>query len=119
MNPLRYVGWAVLALWSARWSFFAVAGGVFQGGISMEVAVRVACVAALVIGIPLLAFRRPGVGAPVLIAEGLGLLAWVVSLQRNPPATTLFLVLTLALPPALAGVLLLADAWRSGASSAA
>jgi hypothetical protein len=50
-------------------------------------------------------------GGALFAALGLLLLWACLYFFHNPPATTWFLVLTLALPPFIAGLLLLGDGW--------
>src|SRR5262245_40770658 len=101
MKPLRLAGYALVGVWSAWWLYFAVAAG-----IATAPAWIVAAAAFLLAWIPTLAWRWPRAGAALLAAEGLFLLGWVLfGLHRNLPSTTAFLVLTLAAPPLLAGLL--------------
>lgn len=101
MTRLRRLAGAVLGVWAAWWAFFAFAQrpplGIASG------------VALVLFAIPLLAWRWRGPGGVVLVAEALTLLAWVIWYLHNPPLSTLFLGLTLVLPPLLAGVLLIVD----------
>src|SRR5689334_14712025 len=101
MKRLRLAGYALVGVWSAFWLFFAFASGIGNAGV-----LRVAIVALLLVGIPVLAWLWPRVGAALLIAEGFFLLGWVYFYLRNPAHTTTLLVLTLAAPPLLAGLLL-------------
>ena len=105
MTKSRLCAGALLGLWAAWWAFFAFA--------QRPTLVITAGVAMVLFAIPLLAWSWRGVGGAILVAEGLALLAWVTfTLHKNPPATTMFLVLTLVLPPLLSGILLLAEGGR-------
>jgi len=108
MSKLRLAAAALLLLWAGFWAFFAFA---------QAPPLPIATGAALVLfAVPLIAWRWRGPGGTVLAAEGLALLAWVTQYLRNPPPTTFLLILTLALPPLLAGILLIADAWKPSPS---
>ena len=108
MTRYRVLTGALLGLWAAWWAFFAF--------VQTPPLVIAAGVAVVLFAVPLLGWRLGAPGGAILVVEGLGLLAWVSSFwQTNPPATTAFLVLTLALPPLLAGILLLADRKPSAA----
>jgi hypothetical protein len=103
MTKSRLLAGALLIGWAAWWALFA-----FAQRPPLPIA---AGVTLILFVIPLLAWRWNGPGGAVLGAEGLALLSWVAGLH-NPPATTLFLVLTLGLPPLLSGILLMADGWK-------
>lgn len=111
MTKTRLLAGALLGTWAAWWAFFAF--------VQRPPLVIAAGVATVLFAVPLLAWRWRGPGGAVLVAEGLALLAWVTwALHKNPPATTVFLVLTLALPPLLSGILLTADGAKPRALNA-
>ncbi len=117
MSPLRLSAVITLALWAAWWLFFAVASSVSEHGGHWKDAFGIyTLVLLLLIGVPTVAWRRPGLGAWLLLAESLFLFWFVLFFAHNPLNTTLFLVLTLALPPLAAGVLLLLPGSGPGAS---
>lgn len=101
MNASRIAAWTVLGLWAACWAFFAFAAGLRWDG-------PVGLVALLVVGIPLSACCWPRLGAALLVVESLFLLGAVLFYLHNSLWTTLLLIGTLALPPGLTGLLLLA-----------
>lgn len=108
----RVLGLGLGAIWAAWWTFFAVAsslGEVFSRGHAFS-HVPVAIVLALLSAIAV-AWRWPAAGRILFAAFGLLLLWASVYFFNNPPATIWFLVLTLALPPLVSGLLLLADQW--------
>lgn len=99
MTKPRLFAGALLGGWIAWWAFFA-----FAQRPPLPIAGGVALV---LFAVPLLGWRWRGAGGAVLILEALALLAWVTAFLHNPPPTTWFLILTLVLPPLLAGILLL------------
>lgn len=112
MTKVRLLAGALLGVWAAWWAFFAF--------VQKPPLLIAAGVALVLFAIPFLGWRWRRPGGAVLVAEGLALLALVTwALHRNPPATSVFLVLTLALPPLLSGILLMADGGRPRALNAA
>jgi hypothetical protein len=112
---LRYLALSLGVLWAGWWTFFAVAsemGEVIGRGRPISL-VPVTFVLAL-LGSVVVAWRWPTVGGVLFAALGLFLCWASLFYFHNPPATTCFLLLTLALPPFLAGLLLLSDGWRRG-----
>jgi hypothetical protein len=113
---MRALALGLGTLWAAWWTFFAVASSVGnvigKEGESFS-AVPVMIVLALLVSV-VVAWRWPRAGGALFAALGLFLLWASVSFFNNPPTTTWFLVLTLAVPPFIAGLLLLADRWRRG-----
>jgi hypothetical protein len=87
---LRLIAGAILTCWAGWWGFFAFA--------QAPPAPIAAGVVLVLFALPLIAWAWRRAGGAVLVAEGVTLLAWIVSLP-NPTATTLFLVSTLGLPP--------------------
>jgi hypothetical protein len=121
-EPAPVTGWTralalgLGSLWAAWWTFFAVAssaGTVLHKGQPFS-PVPVAIVLMLLITVAL-AWRWSTAGGALFTTFGLFLLWASLYFFHNSPATTWFLVLTLALPPLIAGLLLLlADRWRRG-----
>jgi len=101
MTSKRMLAGALLGTWTAWWTFFA-----FVQTPPLPIAAGAALAFLL---IPLAAWRWRGPGGAALVGEALVLLAWTTLHLHNRPETTLFLVLTLVLPPLGAGILLLTD----------
>jgi hypothetical protein len=111
MTARRWSAYILLGLWSAWWLYFAVASSTGENGSLRQMPVPVmAAVLLLLVVVPLIAWRRPGPGGWLLVAAGLCLGGWVLSLP-NRADTTAFLLFTLVLPPLVAG-LLLASSWQ-------
>ncbi len=106
MNHWRRAAYMVLGLWTAWWTFFAIAVGVADGAGPVGAALRGAAVAGILSGMLFVAWRWPRPGARLVAGNAVGLLACVLLFVEAPPATTWYLVLTLVAPPLLAGLTL-------------
>jgi hypothetical protein len=105
------------AIWASWWTFFAVAsamGNVIGKGQPFS-PVPVVIVLALLASV-LLAWRWPVPGGMLFVVFGLFLLWASLYFFHNSITTTWFLVLTLAFPPFIAGLLLVASARRRNSS---
>ena len=101
-------------VWACWWVFFAVASSLGErggGGAALS-----PCLIAIVVflGSAAIAWRRDLIGGGLLVVEGCVVIgAYAVGyLHANSVATVLFVLLTMALPPLLAGALLLRIGWR-------
>jgi hypothetical protein len=113
MNKLRLLAGGLLVVWAAFWSWFSFAQ-LPPIGITLAVS-------GLLLVVPLLAWRWRRAGGMLLVLEGVGLLGPVGSFHRRADWTGL-LILGLALPPLIAGLLLLAadgSRWKSPGKSSA
>lgn len=113
-DPMRLGARWLAFLWAGFWCFFAVATVASEhGGAATGIVVTVIWLA-LMIGTLFRLFQSEHSGALMLTFEGLALCVLNYTfLSHNPPATQLFLLLTLCLPPLLSGILLLKP-WRQG-----
>lgn len=106
-NPIRLIALTIASVWAAFWTYFVVASALGEPG-SVGIKLFI-CVlgTGLFLGSALLAWRWPRSGRVLLALEGLALCVADFTFLHNPPATQMFLLLTLGLPPLLAGLLLL------------
>ncbi|HLV79624.1 MAG TPA: hypothetical protein VKT32_05055 [Chthonomonadaceae bacterium] len=122
MQPitLRWIARILILAWACWWTFFAVASTLFEGPDSIYVtggwhkALLPCGLAALVfLGSALLAWRWEAAGAVLLIAEGLlvCLAYYPIGFLHGSLNTILFVLLTLATPPIVAGLLFFLS-WR-------
>ncbi len=103
-NPVRLLAQTITLVWAAFWVFFVVASAMAEpAGPGYHALVMVGLFA----GSALLAFFRDRIGGVLLVLEGVALCVANFTYLHNPPTTRLFLLLTLVLPPLLAGLLLL------------
>ncbi|HLK60476.1 MAG TPA: hypothetical protein VKU00_28195 [Chthonomonadaceae bacterium] len=106
-NMRRFIGKTLALVWAAFWVFFFVASSLSEP--SGPITKAFVCLGGIgfFLGSALLGLRWDRVGGMVLTMEGIGLFVLNFTYFHNPPATRLFLLLTLAMPPLLAGILLL------------
>lgn len=106
-NTLRNVARGIALVWAGWWIFFAIASTFSPPRVSQFPFVCLLMVLLFVCS-ALLPWRRQREGGMLLLVEGIALCIVNFTFLHNPPATRLFLLLTLALPPLLAGTLFLA-----------
>jgi hypothetical protein len=124
MTSLNYAGdretkWMrdiarILALvWAGWWTFFGLASGLGEGLDPSGVAIHIAMPGLIFLIVALIAWRWEAIGGILLGLVGLiVLIAYpATTYGRLPPATISFAVLTMALPPLVAGMLFF-EGWR-------
>ena len=107
---MRYAGLALALLWGGWWTFFAFAVGISEGSVGVrQLVVTLAGLSGFV-----LAWRWEAVGGALLVLEGLFFVFLLATgfLWRDLQ-NTIFLIFALVLPPLAAGILLLADWWKT------
>jgi hypothetical protein len=105
---VRTLARILASLWCTWWVFFGIASGVGEGGSGL---LRHLFFPPLVfIALFAVFWRRERIGSLLLILEGLLIgVGYPLTVGRDFPAgTTVVIELTMALPPLLAGVLMLA-----------
>lgn len=109
-RAIRY-GARLLALaWAGWWTFFGLASGIGEGLSGYAILLHAATPGLLFLLTGLLACRHERLGGGLLLLEGLlVLVAYPLLFSRMPSGTTLFVLLTMAVPPLLAGVVFLVD----------
>jgi hypothetical protein len=108
---LLYSARILAMLWAAFWTWFGLASGIAEGlgpaGVLMHTVPFLPFVLLL-----LVAWRWEAAGGILLVLAGLFIaVAYPLVFRRMPLPTTIFVLLTMAVPPLLAGILFLAH-WR-------
>lgn len=110
---LRSLARAIALLWAAWWTFFVWATVASEGFLWPGPAVA-AALGVLFLGSALLAWRWQHIGGLLLTVEGLLVVIGYPQMMAGvPSATVTTVLLTLALPPLVAGALCLACRERS------
>jgi hypothetical protein len=109
---MRYLARALALLWAGWWVFFGLASGIGEGGTPAYVLLHTAVPGLVFLISAIVAWRWEAVGGVILMLEGvLVLIGYPIVFGRFPLTTIVFVLLTMALPPLVAGFLFLAD-WR-------
>lgn len=112
MSPrwMRFLAWTLIVLVTAFWLWFGIASAVAERLGVLNWIGHIVVPGGVLVVTALIAWRWPMVGASLLIAEGLFVaIGYPLTFGRRFPLfTTVMVWLTMALPPAVAGVLLLA-----------
>lgn len=109
---LRYSALILALIWAGWWTFFGLASGIGEGSKPVGVLLHTAAPGLIFLASAVIAWRWERIGAIVLLVEGaLILIGYPLLFRRFPLSTILFVLLTMALPPLVAGCLLLAD-WQ-------
>ena len=111
---MRNVARGLSLIWAGWWVFFGLASGLAEHLSPAGIARHTAVPGLLFLASALLAWRREAPGGGLLVLEGLavflGYRSWMGT--RVPWSTVVFVWLTMALPPVVAGGLFLAGALR-------
>ena len=114
-HPVLFYSARVLAvLWAAFWIWFGLASGIAEGlpprGVLIHTAVPGLFFALLVV----VAWRWETLGGILLVAASLFVfVVYPMLFRRLPPLVIFLTLLTMAVPPLVAGILLLLDSWLS------
>lgn len=113
---MRYLALAVALLWAGFWIFFGLASGLGEGLDPVGVVIHTA-VPGLAFLVPAaVAWRWSAAGGALMVVLGVVILiGYPMDVGgRFPIQTIVFVLLTMALPPLVAGTLFLLDwrAWR-------
>jgi len=110
---MRYIARALALIWAAWWAFFGLACGLGEGMSPAGVLLHAALPGLVFLVSAAIAWRWEAVGGVVLVLEGLLVLIAhpMMTSNRFPLSTILFVPLTMALPPLAAGFLFIAS-WR-------
>lgn len=100
----RRAAQALALAWGGWWTFFGLASGIGEGSGPVGVLVHTLVPGGVFLATAILACRRQRLGAVLLLLEALAAAAYAA--PGRPYSS--FLLLTLALPPLVAGLLLLA-----------
>ncbi len=112
---LRNIALCLALLWAGWWTFFGLASGFGERLSLVGVVVHTAVPGIVFLASALAAWRWTVVGGIVLLIEGLLVLIIypIMVAGRFPKATIAFVLLTMAVPPLLAGCLLLTTCWNA------
>ena len=106
-NSVRSIAKTLALLWAAFWVFFVVASALAEPtGPGSKAFVCLLGIGFFLIS-AMVACRWDRIGGVLLTVEGVGLCIANFTFLHNPPATQMLLLLTLGLPPLLAGIMLL------------
>jgi len=111
----RSVGLALAALCTAFWLWFGVASAMAERLGATSSVLHLVVPGGILLLTILLAWKWEALGGALLIAEGLVVCVGypIFASGRFPIFTVVMMLLTLALPPIVAGFLLVADARRA------
>jgi hypothetical protein len=111
----RYAARALALAWACFWLYFGLASGLSERLSLLGVLRHAAIPGGVFLITALIAWRWQAPGAALLILEGLVVLIAYPAVfgPRFPLSTVLFVLLLMAVPPILAGILLLAGGRRS------
>ena len=113
-SPLTWFARLLALTWAGWWTFFGLASGIGEKLKPVGIAVHAAVPGLIFLATALLAWRWPVAGGIALVAEGVAvLIAYpLVFGPRFPLATVAFVLVTMALPPFIAGTMLLLQCRR-------
>jgi hypothetical protein len=105
----RPAAWTIILLVTGFWLWFGIASAAGEGLGPANWFAHLVGPGGILLATAAIAWRRPSAGAVLFILEGLVVLVGYPMLanRRFPLATILFVVLTMAVPPMVAGGLLL------------
>jgi hypothetical protein len=108
---------ALAIVWAGFWTWFGLASGISEGQRPLGVLLHTMVPGGLFLISALIAWRWSFAGGVLLLLEGLAtLVAYPLMTQgRFPVQTIAFVLATMALPPLIAGVLLLVGGQRAPA----
>ena len=118
-HPLRSLGRALTLLWVLFWALFGLLSGLGEGMDVVGTVVHVTVPGLIFLATALLAWRYEKLGGAVLLAEGcIVAIGYPIAFQAMSVSTFIFVLLAMALPPLIAGLLFLLD-WRKFHATAA
>ena len=108
---MRYVAGALALVWAGFWSFFGLASGIGEGLSLSRVLAHATMPGLIFLASSVVAWRTHVIGAVVLLIEGLAvLIAYPVMTYHDFPFSTIvFVLLTMAVPPLVAGFLFISS----------
>ena len=106
---MRIIAQTIAFIWASWWTFFGLASGIYEGLDPIGVFIHTAMPGLVFLASAVIAWRWMRTGRIILIVEGLAILIlYSLMAHRSFSFTTfLFTLLTLSVPPLLAGCLLL------------
>ena len=105
---LRYIARTISLLWAMLWVFFGAASGFGEGESPGGILIHTAMPGLLFLISTLAAWKWEFTGGILLMLEGLSVMFVYPMMARTfPTSTIIFVLLTMALPPLISGLLLL------------
>ncbi|MBI1788708.1 MAG: hypothetical protein HYR60_14315 [Acidobacteria bacterium] len=116
-RPMDFAPHTLALVWALFWVWFGLASGIGEGGGFTAVLLHTAAPGLIFLALALLAIRWQRFGGRLLVGIGaLVAIAYPLTFgPRFPWQTVVMVLLTMALPPVLAGILLLAKSRRAPA----
>ena len=113
----RYSARAIALIWAGWWTYFGVASGTGEQLDPVGILIHAAAPGLFFLALALIPWRWEAAGGALLLLESLAVtIGYPLATYRTFPASTIFfVVLTMALPPMIAGSLFLI-AWRQSRS---
>jgi hypothetical protein len=109
---MRYIGQALALIWAGWWIFFGVASGMDERLNLLGILIHATIPGLIFLVSAIIAWQWQVIGSIVLILEGLLIfIVYPVMFRHLSFLTIILTLLTLALPPLIAGFLLLVS-WR-------
>ena len=114
MKAMKFAAHVISILWAGFWLFF-VGAQLFSEEFKFSLVGFLigAAFTIVMIGNIVIPFKKSTLGGVILLLEGILLLAWFIIELNNPPKpSSLFVFLTLALPPLLEGIFFIISSKR-------
>ncbi|MBF8248973.1 MAG: hypothetical protein HW374_1773 [Bacteroidetes bacterium] len=109
---LRRIARALILLWGFFWALFGLFSGLGEGGDVVGTVFHITVPGLIFFATAILAWWYEKLGGVTLLAEGLVVaISYPLVFRAMTPSTVIFVLLTMALPPLLAGSMFLLD-WR-------
>jgi hypothetical protein len=114
-HPVLFCSARVLAVsWALFWVWLGFASGIAEGETVRGVVVHTAVPGLFFALLVVVAWRWQTLGGVLLVLAGLfAFVVYPILFHRLPPLTIFLTLLTMAVPPLVAGILLLMDGWLS------
>jgi len=112
---MRYIARALALIWAGWWVLFGVASGIEEKLNPPGILIHSAVPGLIFLASVITAWRWESVGGVILLLEGLFVcIAYPTTMGKRFPLSTIFCVLvTMALPPLIAGLLFLVSRRKS------
>lgn len=116
---MRYTARGLALIWAGFWVFFGVASGLSEGLNALAIFIHTLVPGLIFLVFALVAWKWELLGGIVLVFAGIAVAIGypIMVAGRFPLMTIVFVLLTMALPPLIAGILHLAS-WGSSRSQA-
>ena len=103
---LRFISRSLALAWAIFWVWFGLASGISEGIGFLGTVMHAAFPGLIFLLSALIPWRFPRTGGIILIIEGIIItVAYPIMFDRFPLTTVIFVLLTMAVPPILSGIL--------------